>query len=49
MDDYDFLLNLVAEKELTVVVAQTFDLLAIVDSYRRIDSGRKMGNIVVLP
>jgi NADPH:quinone reductase-like Zn-dependent oxidoreductase len=49
VEDYDFLLNLVAEKELTVVVDQTFDLLAIVDAYRRIDSGRKVGSIVVLP
>ncbi|MFC5289049.1 NAD(P)-dependent alcohol dehydrogenase [Actinokineospora guangxiensis] len=49
VEDYDFLLNLVADKELTVVVDQTFDLLAIVDAYRRIDSGRKVGNIVVLP
>ena len=47
--DYDELLALVAAGDLTVVVSRTFPLDEIADAYRLIDSGHKVGNILVLP
>jgi NADPH:quinone reductase-like Zn-dependent oxidoreductase len=47
--DIDFLLQLVAEGALTVVHDQQYPLLDIADAYRRVDSGRKRGNVIVHP
>jgi len=46
---FDVLLGLVANGEITVVHDQTFDLDHIADAHRRVDTGRKVGNIVVRP
>jgi NADPH:quinone reductase-like Zn-dependent oxidoreductase len=46
--DFDHLLRLVAAGELTVVHDQIFALDDIVEAHRRVDSGHKVGNIVVL-
>lgn len=47
--DFEFLLRLVADGELTVVIDQTYDLDDIAEAHRRVDSGRKVGNIVIRP
>lgn len=47
--DIEFLLNLLANGEITVVHDSTFDLDHIVDAYRRVDSGHKRGNVIVHP
>lgn len=47
--DFAYLLGLVAAKELTVVLDRTLDLADIVEAYRHVDSGRKVGNVVVRP
>jgi len=47
--DFDLLLQLVADGTLTVVVDQAYDLADIVEAHRRVDSGRKIGNILVRP
>jgi len=47
--DMEELLALVAQGALTVVVNDTFALTDIVEAYRLVDSGHKVGNIVVLP
>jgi NADPH:quinone reductase-like Zn-dependent oxidoreductase len=46
--DFDHLLRLVAAGELAVVHDQNFALDDIVEAHRRVDSGHKVGNIVVL-
>ncbi|MGE0880972.1 MAG: NAD(P)-dependent alcohol dehydrogenase [Acidimicrobiia bacterium] len=48
-EDFAFLLDLVATGTLSVVVDDAFDLDHIVDAYRRVDSGRKVGNVIVRP
>lgn len=47
--DFEWLLQLVAAKELTVVVDRTFPLDHIGDAYRLVDSGHKRGNVIVRP
>lgn len=47
--DFEFLLGLVADGTLTVVHDQQYALVDIADAYRRVDSGRKRGNIIVHP
>jgi len=47
--NFDLLLQLVADGEITVVHDQTYDLDDIVDAYRRVDGGHKVGNVVVRP
>jgi NADPH:quinone reductase-like Zn-dependent oxidoreductase len=47
--DFTALLDLVASGELRVVVERTFPLDDIVEAHRLVDSGRKVGNVVVLP
>ncbi len=47
--DFDFLLRLVAEGRLTVVHDQAYALADIAAAHRRVDSGRKRGNIIVHP
>jgi NADPH:quinone reductase-like Zn-dependent oxidoreductase len=49
VDDFDHLLSLLAAGELTVVHDQRFTLEDIVEAHRRVDSGHKVGNIVVRP
>lgn len=49
VEDFDFLLRLVADGQLTVVHDQTYDLDDIVAAYRRVDTGHKVGNVVVRP
>ncbi|MGS0683687.1 NAD(P)-dependent alcohol dehydrogenase [Nakamurella sp. GG22] len=47
--DFDLLLRLVADGEITVVMDQSCGLDGIVDAYRRVDGGHKVGNIVMHP
>lgn len=47
--DFDVLLRLVAEGRLAVVLDLTCNLDDIADAYRRVDSGHKVGNVVVRP
>ena len=47
--DFDYLLELVANGDMTVVHDQTYDLDDIAAAYRRVDSGHKVGNVVVRP
>lgn len=47
-DDIAFLLGLVAGDELRVVIDRQVTLEAIADGHRRVDSGRKVGNVVVV-
>ncbi len=49
VSDFELLLQLVADREITVVHDQSYDLADIADAYRRVDSGHKLGNIVVRP
>lgn len=48
-EDFAHLLQLVERGDLTVVVEAVHDLDDIADAYRRVDSGRKVGNVVVRP
>ncbi|WP_404390091.1 NAD(P)-dependent alcohol dehydrogenase [Humibacillus xanthopallidus] len=48
-EDAQLLLELVAERALTVVVDATFDLDQIVAAHERVDSGHKVGNVIVHP
>jgi NADPH:quinone reductase-like Zn-dependent oxidoreductase len=48
-EDFAQLLHLVAAGNLTVVHDQRFDLDHIVAAHRRVDSGRKVGNVVIHP
>lgn len=45
--DFEWLLQRLAAKELTVVVDRTFPLDQIADAYRLVDSGHKRGNVIV--
>lgn len=47
--DFEWLLQLVAAGDLTVVVDRTFPLDHIADAYRLVDSGHKRGNVIVGP
>jgi NADPH:quinone reductase-like Zn-dependent oxidoreductase len=47
--DFELLLRLVADGELTVVHDRAYDLEHIADAHRRVDSGHKVGNVVVNP
>ncbi|WP_341720985.1 NAD(P)-dependent alcohol dehydrogenase [Micromonospora sp. FIMYZ51] len=47
--DFEFLLRLVARDEITVVLDQSHDLDGIVEAHRRVDTGHKVGNVVVRP
>ena len=49
VDDFDLLLRLVADGEITVVLDQIYDLADIAEAHRRVDSGHKRGNVVVRP
>ncbi|WP_073881121.1 zinc-binding dehydrogenase [Streptomyces sp. CB00316] len=47
--DFEFLLRLAAEGSISVVIDQVYDLRDIAAAHHRVDSGRKIGNIVVRP
>jgi len=47
--DFEFLLQLVASRELAVVHDLAVPLASIVDAYRRVDTGHKRGNVLVRP
>lgn len=47
--DFTLLLQMVAKGELTVVIDDVLDLDGIVAAHERVDSGRKVGNLVVRP
>ena len=49
VEDFDLLLRLVANGVVTVVHDQTYDLDDIVEAHRRVDTGHKVGNVVVRP
>jgi NADPH:quinone reductase-like Zn-dependent oxidoreductase len=49
VDDFEHLLRLVDDGALTVVHDRTLQLDDIVEAHRRVDSGHKVGNIVVRP
>jgi len=49
VSDIEFLLDLVARGDLTVVHDGSYELEHIVDAYRRVDSGHKRGNVIVHP
>jgi NADPH:quinone reductase-like Zn-dependent oxidoreductase len=48
-EDFATLLDLVASGDLRVVVDRTLGLDGIVEAHRLVDSGRKVGNVVVVP
>jgi NADPH:quinone reductase-like Zn-dependent oxidoreductase len=48
-EDFTTLLDLVAAGDLRVVVSRTLPLDDIVEAHRLVDSGRKVGNVVVTP
>lgn len=48
-EDFALLLDLVARGELAVVTEAVLPLDRIADAHRRIDSGRKVGNILITP
>lgn len=47
--DFEYLLGLVAAGSMTVVVPQVYDLHDIAAAHRLVDSGHKVGNVVVRP
>lgn len=49
VEDFDVLLQLVADGRLTVVHDRVYGLDDIVDAHRRVDSGHKVGNITLRP
>jgi NADPH:quinone reductase-like Zn-dependent oxidoreductase len=49
VEDFDYLLRLLAEGVLTVVVDEVLDLAQIASAYQRVDSGHKVGNVLVRP
>jgi NADPH:quinone reductase-like Zn-dependent oxidoreductase len=49
VEDFELLLELAVAGEITVVIDQVLDLGDIVEAHRRVDSGHKVGNVVVSP
>lgn len=47
--DFELLLRLVADGTLTVVHDRTFDLDQVADAHRRVDTGHKVGNVILHP
>lgn len=47
--EFALLLELVAEGTLTVVIDRVYDLDGIVEAHRRVDTGHKVGNVLVRP
>lgn len=48
-EDFEFLLQLVARDELAVVIDEVVSLEEIARAYERVDSGHKVGNLIVRP
>ncbi len=48
-EDFSHLLELIAAGQLRVVIERTMPLADIVEGYRLVDSGRKVGNVVLIP
>ena len=48
-EDFELLLQLVAKGEVRVVIDQVYDLDQIVAAHQHVDSGRKVGNVIVRP
>ncbi|WP_053207800.1 NAD(P)-dependent alcohol dehydrogenase [Jiangella muralis] len=48
-EDFEFLLGLVAAGELTVVVDRVYDLADAAEAHARVDTGHKVGNILLHP
>lgn len=48
-EDFEFLLQLMTDGRLVAVTEQVFDLADIAAAHERVDSGRKVGNIIVRP
>jgi NADPH:quinone reductase-like Zn-dependent oxidoreductase len=48
-EDFDLLVQLVAKGELSVVLDQVYDLAEIAAAHQRVDSGHKVGNVLVRP
>ncbi|MFG2327990.1 NAD(P)-dependent alcohol dehydrogenase [Streptomyces sp. NPDC048604] len=49
VEDFEYLLGLAADGAISVVIDQVYELRGIAEAHRRVDSGRKIGNIVVRP
>ncbi|MEU4132548.1 NAD(P)-dependent alcohol dehydrogenase [Streptomyces wuyuanensis] len=49
VEDFELLLRLAADGAITVVIDQIYDLCDIAEAHHRVDSRRKIGNIVVRP
>ncbi|MGI5286261.1 NAD(P)-dependent alcohol dehydrogenase [Nonomuraea polychroma] len=49
VEDFELLLQLVADGKITVVLDKVYGLHDIAEAHRRVDSGHKVGNIVVRP
>ncbi len=47
VEDFALLLQLVADGKLAVVIDHVYDLDDITEAHRRVDSGRKVGNVIV--
>lgn len=47
--DFEFLLGLVEAGELTVVIDRVFDLVDVAEAYARVDTGHKVGNVILHP
>jgi NADPH:quinone reductase-like Zn-dependent oxidoreductase len=48
-EDFEYLLGLVAAGHMTVVLERSYTLEQIADAYQCVDSGHKVGNVVVRP
>lgn len=48
-EDFETLLGLVADGRLGVVIEHVYELDDIVEAHRRVDSGHKVGNVIVRP
>jgi D-arabinose 1-dehydrogenase-like Zn-dependent alcohol dehydrogenase len=46
-EDIEFLLNLIEEGKLKVVISKTYSIDNIVEAHRHVDSGHKVGNVIV--
>ena len=49
VEDFDLLLHMVVDGALTVVVDRVYGLADIAEAHRRVDSGHKVGNVIVRP
>ena len=47
--DFELLLGLAEAGELTVVIDQVYDLADVAEAYARVDTGHKVGNVILHP